>query len=366
MSEIPWEALNQEQRRQLYPRLIRQVFAPGGPAAELVAPAILPAAQGPESVQIEITTWCNLKCRECGRTKMTALGTWVNGHIALDTYAATLEKLPAAKRIILQGVGEPTMHPQFTELVRLAAESGKFERIVFNTNGHTHKDDFWVNLAQRYPCAVSLSVDSLDPVIAERCRSGTDAELLFARLALFRQIFSGFYVTLVASKMNLHDIAATIDKMASLGPGTLAIQSVITDDAEIALDDRDAATLHATIAHAAATTPHLRVQWEFTSTGLRRCVAPFLAPFVTVEGYLTPCCVLIEPSAYGWTSLIGDQSWEQATASPGVMNWTQSYLREDPAPCRACPFNPAREGDTRPASADHFASKARPEAATAE
>lgn len=349
MNQVMWDALTPEQQRQLYPQLIRQVFAHDGPLSEPEVRAILPPLSAPESVQIEITTWCNLKCRECGRTKLMAEGKWVNGHISLDTYRTILEKLPPAQRISLQGVGEPTIHPEFVELVRLAVESRKYPRIAFVTNGLTHKDEYWAGLGRDYGNYLepTLSIDSLDPVVAERCRAGTDVELLFHRLQLFRQVLPNIGIGLVASKLNLEDIAATFEKIARLGPGKMHINYVITDDESVALDAEAERVLRQIIAATTAAYPNFLIHGNELSTGLKRCIRPFLAPFITFDGFLTPCCALTDPTQFKQTSLLEHDDWNGVRSSEGVMDWMRSYVVQDPPPCRGCPFNPVHTESSR-------------------
>ena len=78
------------------------------------------------------------------------------------------------------------MHPHFVEIIRMAVESKKFGDIWFNTNAHTHDEVWWRELARFPQVVVVLSIDSLDPEIAEICRSTTNVETLCSRLKLFR------------------------------------------------------------------------------------------------------------------------------------------------------------------------------------
>ena len=117
IKHVLWTDLSDEEKIRYYPSAIRSAFGAGGAPNDLVARTFLPPMPSLESVQIEITTWCNLGCQQCGRTKAIAAGTWTNSHIPLERYATIIAKLPRAYRVILQGVGEPTLHPHFLDLV---------------------------------------------------------------------------------------------------------------------------------------------------------------------------------------------------------------------------------------------------------
>jgi MoaA/NifB/PqqE/SkfB family radical SAM enzyme len=250
--------------------------------------------------------------------------------------------------VVLQGVGEPSLHPHFEDLVRTALETGKYGCVVFNTNGHSHDEAYWRQLAATYRLAVGLSIDSLDPEIAELCRAGTDVALLESRLRLFKEIIPStfFSVTLVSSKLNLRDIPLTLRKIAEIGDILVAIQGVITTDEGIALEPDDNQWLIEQVAGLQREFPGFLVfgadGHSGISNNLKRCVAPFLAPFVTIDGDLTPCCAGIDPSAYRWTSLLDGRDWDAIRSSDGVMDWFRSYLSEDPPMCRSCSLNPRR------------------------
>ena len=74
---------------------------------------------------IEITTLCNLKCAGCPRTTAMAQGAWADLHIPLDRFQRILDHIPPTEFVTLHGIGEPTLHPQFAELVAMARASGR-------------------------------------------------------------------------------------------------------------------------------------------------------------------------------------------------------------------------------------------------
>lgn len=81
---------------------------------------------------IEVTTACNLDCVMCVRRA------WQEPHGTMPTatFAALMDQiaaLPAPPTIHLSGYGEPTMHPDFLELVRLAKATGA--QVEMTTNG---------------------------------------------------------------------------------------------------------------------------------------------------------------------------------------------------------------------------------------
>lgn len=333
-----------------YPALVHSAFGSGlAPAAE-VAVNLMPPMTRLDSAQIEITTYCNFACRECSRTKKIAANAWQNVHMPFERYRAIVEKLPPTRMIYLQGIGEPSMHPNFVDMLRFASDSGKFDSIHFNTNAHTHDDAYWQSLAGFRGITIALSVDSLDPVIAERCRSGTDANLLWHRLELFRDTFTWFIVALVASRLNLLDIETTLRKIAALGKVPVQITPVISDDISVVLRPEDEAWLAERMASIRRDYPNFSVYFNANTPSFganeKRCVRPFLNPFFTVDGSLTPCCNAVSPAHYQQLRVDDDRDWDAIRNDPRVTGWVGSFIQADHKICLGCSLNPNKQSLT--------------------
>lgn len=83
-------------------------------------------------IYIEITTFCNLDCQMCVRRA------WDEpfGHMPLAVFSDLMEQVrqfPQPPIIHLSGYGEPMIHPQFLEIVRLAKATGG--PVEITTNG---------------------------------------------------------------------------------------------------------------------------------------------------------------------------------------------------------------------------------------
>lgn len=92
--------------------------------------AALPA--GPSIVDIEPVGLCNMRCVMCP-TGLQALGR-AGGFMSAETFQAILDKTaPFKSAIRFIGWGEPTMHFQLPEFIRLAAAAGRLTHL--NTNG---------------------------------------------------------------------------------------------------------------------------------------------------------------------------------------------------------------------------------------
>jgi GTP 3',8-cyclase len=97
----------------------------------------------PYSVYIYPTTYCNFKCNYCahslGTDGMAKQYGFVKENMSLETYQKSIGQLcefpKKIKLLSLTGQGEPLLNKDLPEMVRIAKESGRFERIEIITNG---------------------------------------------------------------------------------------------------------------------------------------------------------------------------------------------------------------------------------------
>ena len=96
--------------------------------------------------QIEVTSRCNLRCVYCPSPKLDKPAD-EGGHgrakidMAIDTFeralewAAHFQGAGTQGELSLTGIGEPLLHPEFPEMLRLAREALPDNDLVFSTNG---------------------------------------------------------------------------------------------------------------------------------------------------------------------------------------------------------------------------------------
>ncbi|HVC63272.1 MAG TPA: radical SAM protein [Acetobacteraceae bacterium] len=165
-------------------------------------------------LQIEITTGCNLRCAGCQRTLGMAAGSWRNAHMPARIFAAILRNAPPADTIILQGIGEPTLHPDLPQLIAAARGAGKFGAVSFNTNALVREPAYYQALRAAGLDHVSVSVDSLDPRTAQATRAGTDCQRLTEAIQALIALF-GPTVTLsiLLSRHNAEELPELLQRL---------------------------------------------------------------------------------------------------------------------------------------------------------
>lgn len=294
-------------------------------------------------LQVEITTFCNLTCQGCQRTIGRKRKLWKNAHMAVETFTKILGHAPAADVLVLQGIGEPTMHPDLEELVRRGVASGKVQHITLNTNALAQPIGYYKKLQAAGLSHLSISVDSLDPAIAKITRAGTDTVKLSRRIVDLLKLFGDrITFSVVLSRLNLAHLAVLIEALARLGARNVEIQPLVgygaASDAHC-LDGVELRRAAALVAELRSRLPavNLMVAAAMTPDG-SRCRRPFHSAYVTVDGFLTPCCVTNDVALLGRTNLIG-QDFSQAWQAPALAQWYSRYFDHEPEMCRSCGFN---------------------------
>lgn len=303
-------------------------------------------------LQIEVTTGCNLRCAGCQRTIGLEKGEWVSRQMPRTRFQALLRHLPDSRSLILQGIGEPTLHTEIGELIDDAQAAGRFGVLSFNTNALVREVPFYESLRSRGLRHVSVSVDSLDPVIAERLRAGTDVQRLRNNLAGLLRLFPRLTVSVVLSRGNLANLSALVDELAAMGVQVIEVQPLIHygpgSDA-LCLQDADSAQARSILSQLRARHPKLSLMSApALDPNGSRCRRPLHALYVTVDGYLTPCCTTNDVTQFGRVDMTR-MSFEQAWQHAGVSRWFNAFIDAEPEICKGCAFNPS--GASRPVAA---------------
>jgi putative metalloenzyme radical SAM/SPASM domain maturase len=137
-----------------------------------------PAARGaPSKLFVEVTSRCNLRCAMC--VKQAAPPGGREGDLAQATFARLAPALPGLDALVLNGVGEPLLHPGLEGFVA-AARQAMPERswIGFQTNGQLLGPRRARALADAGVDRVCLSADAASPALFEALRGGGRQDVL--------------------------------------------------------------------------------------------------------------------------------------------------------------------------------------------
>ena len=134
------------------------------------------APSEPTLANIEITTRCNLGCPACARTRLKLK----SKSMSRDDFLHVLDHLPHAHRIVLVGLGEPLMHPEVIDFIKLGVAAGR--RVGLVTNGMLVDAAMAQALCESGLASITFSLDAVDQATADRVRPGSDMERISANI----------------------------------------------------------------------------------------------------------------------------------------------------------------------------------------
>ena len=112
-----------------------------------------------------LTNACNCRCGMCGQ--------WKQKPVIADNYKLLIDFMKKNKVLMLSLTGgEPTLHPELTEIIKYAKSSGFFVHLI--TNGTTMTDSLAERLKDSKINLVSVSIDHYIPEIQDKLRKHKD------------------------------------------------------------------------------------------------------------------------------------------------------------------------------------------------
>lgn len=176
----------------------------------------------PAKLFVETTTRCNLKCPMCLKQRHDA--EFLEGDISAETFTALLPALPHLEALVLNGVGEPLLHPRLDDFIGLAKEKmDKSAWIGFQSNGLLIDKERAMSLVRAGVDRVCISVDAVSPAIFTNIRQGGElrnVEGALKMLHLAKKTYNDrleIGVEFVLRRDNIDELAETIQWAASQG-----------------------------------------------------------------------------------------------------------------------------------------------------
>lgn len=120
-----------------------------------------------EWIQVEVSAVCNAACVYC--PKHCYRDGWDGGLMPMRTFECLASDFRQADLVFLQGWGEPLLHPQLWEMVRMVKSAGT--KVGFTTNGNELPSHLTQLLESRVD-VVGISLAGTVPATHEAFRSG--------------------------------------------------------------------------------------------------------------------------------------------------------------------------------------------------
>lgn len=209
----------------------------------------------PSKLFVEITSRCNLGCFMC--VKQTGGGCIAEGDLSAAHFTALEPAFPTLEALLLNGVGEPLLHPQLEAFVRRAKElMPAGSSVGFQSNGLLLTPQRALALAEAGLDRICLSVDASTPEIFRQLRQGGELPAIdnaFAALQRAKEI-SGRHdlqvgAEVVVMRENLSALPATLEWAAQRGATFALVSHLLPYDQTHAGQEAYVSCTDAAIAH---------------------------------------------------------------------------------------------------------------------
>jgi putative metalloenzyme radical SAM/SPASM domain maturase len=190
----------------------------------------------PSKLFVETTTRCNLKCAMC--VKESPRSGIIDGDLSIETFDAISPALPNIEALILNGIGEPLLHPRIEEFIhraKLLMKSGSW--VGFQSNGTLLSEQRAGTLVEAGLDRICLSIDALLPETFRTIRKGAELDAIeraFVALREAKRRSTDSKLTVgiqfVLNRDNMHQLPATLKWAASRGATFAIVTHLISYD----------------------------------------------------------------------------------------------------------------------------------------
>lgn len=253
----------------------------------------------PRMIDLEVSRACNLKCPGCLRNAPTSLRHREEKFCTLDRLRDIMEEIPTLISFNFMGDGEPTLNPEFQDM--LGYISSKDIYTIITTNG-TMLDERMVSEWMRSRVyRVHISVDGATKEIYESIRVGAEFGKIVENLKVVGSSGIPLCINMLISEGNIHEMPAMVRLCKEVGAREVTFLMPICTLGD---DNGDGPMTRARVTGGNERLfdvtrdlcRTLGVRWMFPiglSPLFRRLNFPFIRPQISLEGDVYSCCYMI-------------------------------------------------------------------------
>lgn len=302
----------------------------------------------PKRLDLEPTTRCNFHCKICQRTY------WDREELDMQfqQFKHIIKQFPDLQQLKIQGMGEPLLNRAFFEMVSYSKSLG-IDHVSTYTNGsllnygHNAKSLIDSGIDQ-----VRISIDSNVKESFEKLRPGSNFQALisnvkaFTELALHHQ-HPAVEIWTVVTHENIDQLTGIIDLANELLIRTVHFQTIMNtfdykDEIQEKLlcfrvrKEELMSKINYAVQYAAEKSIALVIQKSKSHTRKNPCHWPFDSAYITVEGFVVPCCTIADPNIINMGNVL-EEPFEKIWVNNRYQNFRESILKNYiPKPCKNC------------------------------
>ena len=256
----------------------------------------------PFRLYVEPTTRCNLECRMCYQVTLQR----PKLDLSFNDFLRILHHFPYLQDLQLQGIGEPLLNPDIFRMIAYA--KSKRIRVGFFTNATLINPEVSEKILKSGLDWINLSLDGASPDIYEKIRKGADFEEVIKNIITLMETKKKrkapkISLWFTAMKMNIAELPAIIGLAKRLEIEKVVAQGIHFWGNDFCRDYlkkdsllNDVDLTEKTFIQAVKEAKKLKIKLNFRPRYFEKrtrriCRWPWVSCFITVEGYVTPCCV---------------------------------------------------------------------------
>ncbi|MBU0546390.1 radical SAM protein [Patescibacteria group bacterium] len=295
----------------------------------------------PISIQLELTTCCNLRCKMCEH----ALGQVDKKMLDFVHFKEILDQFPYLKNLTLQGLGEPLLNPDLFLMIAEAKKRGI--RIGFTTNATLLKEPLSAKLVNSGLDWMYISIDSVDKTIYEQIRNGAifeevrDNIINFMRLKGDGQPDTNFWILIM--KSNINQIPDVVKFAEEIGIKRAVLQNLHNwgyanfSDSISGIKNTSSTDLSSLIEGIKAQKSVVKVEINTIKNSGKKCDWPWRSLYVTCDGFVAPCCMQgCDPRVINFGNL-STEPVKEIINNPAYQKFRSDLKDGMPKVCRGCP-----------------------------
>ena len=298
----------------------------------------LPDMTYPISVELTLTNRCNLACVYCSDLELrTKQG--VGEYLDLDTIKSLFQDLAngGTKGVVLEGGGEPTMHPQFSEIVWLARSVGLAVGLI--TNGTCSLDG---ELLEQFEW-IRVSLDASTAKEYKELKGVDYFEKVIGNIAEYAKVCKTVGIGYVVTKVNVSEIEPLIVRLREIGASYIQCRPVV-DNPELFPEEIDLSYLkYYQTSKFAVMIDGMKENETSGNNGLP-CYAHSITSIISGDGSVYICGRL---NIYDWLKPIGNireksfrKIWYgEERQNQAEMLLDEKFCRNNCPQCRISKFN---------------------------
>ena len=247
----------------------------------------------PDTVYLEITNRCQLRCKYCYRLHPDLMNP-EQGFMSYDDFVRSAEQIRGVRRLYLSMGGEPVLHRDIVRMLWYVRDNRIARTFGFVSNGMLITPGVADDILRTKPHFIDISFDSPDAGVIESIRVGTDFETLTGNiryLASHAAPETRIEINTVITTDNLVSLERMPEFLHDLGVKCLRTQQMMVRTGDAAeLRSAEPSELVNLLTEKCR---RLGIEFHYDPMLPKTvCMWPFRSVGITWDGKISPCCYI--------------------------------------------------------------------------